>query len=476
MAGKTKVGALQQSLATLNPWWQSATWETTDSNLRDARRSGLGYAARPLEDLEQGGLYVLRGPRRVGKTVATKQTIARLIRDGTPPLSIVRLAADGMSASDIRTVVQNIPLPGPQDAPRWWFIDEVTGATGEWAKAIKWLRDNIPAFGDGTVVLTGSQAEKLTEAKGSWPGRRGALDDTDRTLLPIGFRTWVNLVYGEAPTSLPRLSLDGLRTAQARDAYREAGLWLNVLAPAWELYLRYGGFPVAAAAAKQGQPIPRWFLKDVFDVIYKDIFADSRMDETSAAHLVERVWEGIGSPLNLSTIAQEIGERPDTVGRHVGYLKNGYLAWGCPQRREDRWTALAGAQAKVYPIDPLIAQLAHLRNGNRQAVDTTLLSELMIGAAIRRAAVAEGHEWEADALLFHWRTPTRNEIDFVAELLGGVAVEGKYVEDGGWRGEALTVEASEWQGILATRNVLDVSSDAGAWAVPCGVFAYLVDV
>ena len=49
------------------------------------------------------------------------------------------------------------------------------------------------------------------------------------------------------------------------------------------------------------------------------------------------------------------------------------------------------------------------------------------------------------------------------------------MEDGGWLGEALTVEASEWRGILTTRNVLDLSDD-GAWAVPCGVFAYLVDV
>jgi hypothetical protein len=37
------------------------------------------------------------------------------------------------------------------------------------------------------------------------------------------------------------------------------------------------------------------------------------------------------------------------------------------------------------------------------------------------------------------------------------------------------VEASPWSGILATRSVLDTSSTDGAWAVPAGILAYLID-
>jgi hypothetical protein len=77
--------------------------------------------------------------------------------------------------------------------------------------------------------------------------------------------------------------------------------------------------------------------------------------------------------------------------------------------------------------------------------------------------------------LFHVRTPARKEIDFVAEDLGQTAIEGKYVEGGKWRSEAATVNASVWNGILTTRNVLDTPVDEKSWAVPAAILAYLVD-
>lgn len=82
---------------------------------------------------------------------------------------------------------------------------------------------------------------------------------------------------------------------------------------------------------------------------------------------------------------------------------------------------------------------------------------------------------EDDEFLFHFRTPARKEIDFVSEHLAGVAVESKYVEGGKWVSEARTVEASEWRGIVATKNVLDLRSDTEAWAVPAAALAYLLD-
>jgi uncharacterized protein len=56
----------------------------------------------------------------------------------------------------------------------------------------------------------------------------------------------------------------------------------------------------------------------------------------------------------------------------------------------------------------------------------------------------------------------------VSRELAGTAIEGKYVEDGRWHAEAATVNASEWNGILCTRNVLDLDGDE-AWAVPAAL-------
>lgn len=467
----TKLGQLGQELSRQNPWWRTPDWARSDPDLRKAAQHHLGYQSNCLAQLEEGSLYILRGPRRVGKTVAVKQAIEHLLARGVPAHAIVRVAADGWSSADLRTVAANVALPPlPENIRRWWFVDEVTGVAGDWAAQVKWLRDNDPEFAEATVVLTGSSAEELTSATGALAGRRGSGSSLDRTVLPIGFRTFARLVFGHMP-DVDRLELSGLRD---RDAYRSVLPWLDDLVRAWEQYLSFGGFPVAVAAARAGIPVPDRFVDDMFEVVFRDTFATSRLSITTTMALLARIAEGMGSPANLSGIAGDVGVSQDAVTRHVRYLHNAYLLWHCPQKAEHTWTARLRAQDKLYAIDPLVARLPHLRNPAQPDLDPTIVTEMQIGLGVHRAACAAGIPWADDEFLFYVRTPARKEIDFVGEPLAGVALEGKYTEGGRWKGSAATVEASDWDGILITRNVLDCTG-TGAWAVPAGLFAYLVD-
>jgi predicted AAA+ superfamily ATPase len=471
----TKIGRASEDVTRMNPWWRSDRWYETDQDLRAVRESGLGYRSPCLDELQAGGLYLLRGPRRVGKTVSVKQAIQSLLANGTPRLAIIRLAVDGWTADDLRTAVQRIALPStPEGSHRWWFIDEVTAVGGEWATQIKWLRDNDPSFAEATVVLTGSNAESLTRAADVLAGRRGRVEDTDRTMLPIGFRTFAELLRQEL-ASLPRLLVSGMRGREAESAFQSALPWLADLVSLWEVYLQYGGFPTAVAAARQMEPIPRWFIDDLFSVLHRDAFASSQLSESQTNGLVSRIWESIGTPANASAIGTDVGASHDAVARHIGYLRDAYLLWACPQKADDCYIKKERTQEKLYAIDPVIARLTHLRNAARPDVDLTALAEMQIGMTLRRATYAMGWPWAADEAVFYYRTPTRKEIDFVGEPLAGVAVEGKYVETGKWRGEARTVDASQWRGILTTRNVLDCSAADQSWAVPAGMLAALID-
>jgi len=383
------------------------------------------------------------------------------------------VAADGWTANDLRTLVQNIAIPpAPDGLSRWWFIDEVTGVTGEWATQIKWLRDNDPSFAAATVVLTGSNAESLTRAAGTLAGRRGRVADTDRTLLPIGFRTFAELLQPEL-TTLPRLPLSRLHSSEGADAYQAALPWLDDLVRLWEVYLQYGGFPAAVAAARLAQPIPGWFVDDLFSVLHRDAFAASRLSERQTCALVSRLWASMATPANFGSIGADVGVSHDAVRRHVGYLGDSYLLWPCPQKAGSAFIPRERSQDKFYAIDPIIARLAHLRNPARPDLDVTVLAEMQVGMALRRAAFSGGWPWTADEVIFYSRTPARKEIDFVGEPLAGTAVEGKYVETGKWRGEAKTVDASEWAGVLTTRNVLDCSEPGRTWAVPAAILAAL---
>ncbi len=183
---------------------------------------------------------------------------------------------------------------------------------------------------------------------------------------------------------------------------------------------------------------------------------------------------GMGSPLSLRSVAADLDLEHHTVERHLTCLRNSFLAWSVPQRTGKAWLALERGQAKYYASDPMLARLMHLRNDQRPDIDATVLTEMQLGLAIRRRQVEDGASWTGEDRLFYRRTPTRKEIDFISQDLCGSAIESKYTEDR-WRGEAATVNASRWMGVLATRNVLDTTSRDTAWAVPAAFLAYLID-
>jgi uncharacterized protein len=218
------------------------------------------------------------------------------------------------------------------------------------------------------VFLTGSNASALTGAAGTLAGRRGPGDSLDRTLLPIGFRTFVALVRGALPDT-KQTAPSQLRTPAARVAYYELLPWLDDLVRLWEIYLSYGGFPKAVAAAADGLPIPSSIADDMFNVIAGDAFRNNKLSVTSEMALLERLWSAMASPANLSNVANDVGVSHDVVVRHVGYLGDSYLTWRCAQRADNTWLYRERAQDKIYAVDPLVARLAHLRNPERADID-----------------------------------------------------------------------------------------------------------
>ena len=472
----TNLGQIAQELARTNPWWRRQDWQDSDADLHTVRSASLNYRSGALSDLEPGNLYILRGPRRVGKTVAVKQAIEDLMDQGVPGTCIVRVAADGWDAKDIRNLPRIPGLPPiPAGQTRYWFVDEISAVKGEWAEEIKWLRDNDLDFQSSTVVLTGSNARSLSEAIGALAGRRGRGmgRDKNRTLLPMGFSTFVKLVGDPSIPVGIQIPLADLRSITATNAYQTLIPWLDDLVRLWEMYILYGGFPRSVVAAAVGAAIPSDFVDDLFDVVSADAFKASNLGMSAEMALLERLWESMGTPANLSNVARTVGTSRPTVVRHVEYLRDSFLLWQCPQKDARGWVPFPGSRDKIYAIDPLIARMAHLRNPARQDIDPTILTEMQLGLAIIRR-VTKNQGVPVDDLLFYYRTPTANEIDFVSDLLMGTAVEGKYCEGTGWKRAARTVNSSSWKGLMITRNYLDTSS-ADAWAVPACLLTLVLD-
>ena len=474
-----KPGEVTQRLTTGNPWWRDPVgWAARDVQLRAAATAGFTYEPQSLAAVPEGALVLLRGPRRVGKSVELKRFAQSTLAAGAPPRAVIHAAVDGWKAADLRSLVEAGKRMAPADCShRWWLIDEISTVPG-WDAEIKNLRDNDPDFAADTVVLTGSSARDLARATSSLAGRRGAVSRPDRTLLPMGFRTFAGVMlaaHGQPLPATPRLAPAELRTRQAADVFDGLVPWANDLTAWWEIYLQVGGFPQAVAAHVGGTDLAP-VVQALFDIVQRDAFGAADLSETQTGALLARLSQNLCNPVNASSVAVDVGVSPDTVTRRLGDLATAYVLWPC-HLADDLRPAL-GAQSKRYFLDPLQARLAHERNPVHASPGSTQLAEQQLGVALLRSAEATtpGTYASFDRVLYE-RTPTRKEIDFVGPTLFPVALEGKYTDTGGWVGHSATVNASRYAGVLATREVLDTSATTPtqAWAVPASFIAYTID-
>lgn len=460
---------MERRLARTAWWSRPQGWAADDPDLRGARNSSIEYTAGALRNLVSGGLYLLRGPRRVGKSVEVKKTIRALIEGGEDPRRILHVAADNLIARDLRKMVDASTAVASVDGPRFWFIDEITAITDGWPAEIKWLRDNDPRFSVDTVVLTGSSATGLDEAVKALAGRRGNAIDSDRVLLPMPFRDFLHLTRGGPPANrIDPLAITDLTPDALDDAARDIVPWMDDLARGWDAYLSVGGFPRSVDFHIRGTD-DAVFRQELLDIVYGEALRRARWSKSQTDAFVRRLARGLGAPANYSDIATDIGGSATLVRNRIDALRDAFVIWPCHRERGLR--PHLRAQEKVYLTDPVFARLT--RRPQRRP-DPGILSEQQLGIALLRSREREapGTILDYDAVLHH-RTPTRKEIDFVGPHFGGIAIESKYVSGDRWRRAIPTMKSSRWRGVVATRDALDLT-DPEAMAVPTGMLAWII--
>jgi uncharacterized protein len=295
----------------------------------------------------------------------------------------------GFTAQDVRRLI----AVGQRDTAtlagdRYWFLDEITAVPG-WAVVIKELRDGDPAFRRSCVVLSGSSARDLREATKALAGRRGDVADSDRLLLPMDFRS-----FCLATSDFDRLPEVGFRpkdlfTAPGEGAIGELRPFFSELDHAWQSYLRVGGFPRAVSDFVATADVDAGFVRALWDVIAGDAFQNTAMSDGGVAAFLERLAIGLGSPLNASAAARDLGlSDHHRVNDRINALGSALMVWRCHRIRGQ--LPNLRAREKIYFLDPLIARLPHIRDERRRAPDDSCLTEQQLGMLLLRAAGGSG--------------------------------------------------------------------------------------
>lgn len=481
---------LGERLLDRNPWWRVAAaggdpagWVATDQTLRSRAIFDLGYRSDLLDDVATGPiddkLVVVRGPRRVGKSVLLKDTAARLCaRKDVDPRQLVYVPTDGIRASDLNRVAKlgRERTRSVGDAPRVWLLDEVTGIR-DWTQALKYLRDNT-AFGADTVVCTGSSWDEQAEVERDLlAGRAGQSSRyRSRILHPMSFRDVLAVTDRAIP--LPaRLRPWELQGGGARSAAESLEFFVDELDLAWQAYLTSGGFPRAVAEHHKTGDVSEAFLRDLAAWLHRDV--DPNAAEDSVPKLLSEIELRSTSPLNRRGLAESLGYGSrQTADLRLMRLTHTYAAIWCHQVDEEGHR-IAGAQSKLYLCDPVLAWLGPRLRTGLPFPDFTRLTEASVGIALARAVDdLEPGRWESDDSIGYLRTGGGSEIDLgpvpvptPSGPLRTVPIESKWVSSE-WRSEARTIEGKLGAGIVATRSILDFSNPA--WAVPAPVLALLL--
>ncbi|MDQ1295982.1 MAG: uncharacterized protein QG608_3869 [Actinomycetota bacterium] len=484
---------IRQLLTESCPWWRAAAagrdplgWVRTDRILGRRARYDLGYRAPVLTDLGVAPLgdtlAVLRGPRRVGKSVALRDLTATLLaRPDVHPHQVVYLACDGMTAQDLtralrlgRELTRHLDAQGSR--PRVWLLDEVTSVKG-WAASLKRARDATP-FGDDTVVATGSSWRAEEDVEGHLlAGRAGSAGlRRVRQLMPMSFREYLATTRPHLPSPGP-IHPAHLQQPEVATLLEEVRFDVDEYDLAWQAYLSCGGFPRAVTAMERTGAHDMDYLLDLAAWLRRDV--DPEAPAESVPLLIAGISVRATSPMDVSGTALALGYSSRKVfNLRVNRLVGCFAALRCPHR-DDLGRRVPNAQAKTYLSDPILAWLPSLLRSGLGPADFTSLSEQALATAAARALDdLEPGRLITEDTIGYTRTASGQEVDLAPVPVDSptgtvlsVPVESKWV-DKNWRSEAKTMENKYARGILATKTLLDTTNPT--WAVPAPLVALLL--
>jgi predicted AAA+ superfamily ATPase len=368
---------------TIENSWHSDGGLWQDPDLKQVSDGDLLYKPTPIRaaELNPDMVWTLRGPRRVGKTVALKLLVAELIeKNNVSPNSILWSSADTIrKPAQLLSHFENDLLVAQ---PKFLFIDEITSVVG-WQNVVKKLRDQ-GRLSQTCLVLTGSSAFDLKAGSERLAGRKGSFQSTDRVLLPMTFRD-----------------------------FRAQNSGFTI-----EHYMSCGGFPFRVNQLKKDILKNAHFLPNfgmsIFDDVYFYEFIRRRLDRNLALEILFRLSQIQTGAVSYGALAKSVNAKPDTVKKYLDALGDAFLLATIYSYDSGKSRVALKKDKKFVWVDPALGQLANsLGQGDAPSIGT--VAEHLVGVQLLRNQELRLFEGlSAPRNVFTWKSTGGNEIDFLS--------------------------------------------------------------
>lgn len=329
----------------MDMFWEKEDWELEDLHL--GRLAKLPFQ-RPFPFIpERPGLYLVRGPRQVGKSSWLKSVLSHATQKG---ISCFYLSceniADNQELAEILKSVRDRKIV---------LLDEVSFVE-KWDRAVKHELD----FGKIPVLMvTGSHAYDLKQGADRMPGRFGA--GTEYHLLPMDFEEFhqMRTVAGWAESD---------RLAEIR------------------AYFQIGGFPAVVAAAGKSGTIPKEMKETYLRWLIGDIEKLGK-NERYLKELLAQIALCTQTPLSFQTLAKKTSiSTHDTVQDYLSVLESCFAIRILYAMDQHSGSYRFKKNKKIYFTDPIIywLSLELLGNNKTEQENEAAIAEMVAHEALSR--------------------------------------------------------------------------------------------
>lgn len=383
-----------------NPWWSN----NEDISLLDINKAPYKIQRKKL-DLQKGTIYLIKGPRRVGKTIYLKQIASSFSKDSLyinidtfinlKPKELIRQIESFISIKKNPVIL----------------LDEIQNLK-DGCLFLKSMID-LNILKNAVVIVTGSDPRTIDVCKQHLIGRSEEVN----IMAPLTFRQFLLNYYNKNNKPLHKLLLKTqINLKEKNKILKQKYLLLEPhfkdIEKLFDIYLLTGGFPEAINSYFKNNSISRKYYEDIIEKIFE------KLDKKKSIEILNVLSKAISNPLKYSTISQKTSYSIKTIKQYLFDFYELLLIFEIKENKKD-------ILKKFYFKDPFIFHsiLSYYDNLDPFVESTNrIFNEKIKGTLVENIVASNLHNLYFSNLKY-FLSEDRKEIDF---LVFDKAIEVKY--------------------------------------------------
>ncbi len=483
-----------EKLAASNPWWTKGhTFSYWDNDLVKLAAYAFQIERQKI-DFKPNNIYIIKGPRRTGKTVWLKRYIEAQLKNGVDKRAILYFSFDeSASQTEFSSILrQFLDAPAASDK-KFLLLDEIQGVDG-WDKVLKNLYDS-GLLRNVVTVVTGSIAHLLKNDTLPGRGTEGnvffikALNfgDVVNTLLRVdkqALTTGYALTSGRLFQNQPvldteaedigkKLEKDKIDLSEnLRTMYKKIDDLLPfqpVLNRLFMVYLRTGGYPISLnnyfkiEGSKKFAEIEGMIYEEIYSYLKNDaamISGKSAGDASLAAKVIDATLKNLGMKVSFSKEAMQMGMNKKTFMSYFARLENSYAFVNLNGRKKG---LVPSSTKKTFFSDIFIHYAAKAassgmdgQTATEQALNSSEIGKIVeevVADHLSKTSENEPMRRYSTYLGFYYEN---SEIDFIYTRTNGsiLGIESKYQNEPSTQDVKKSKDIKEY--VIITKNKFEL--------------------